>query len=345
MKRTLTLALFSLSAIALFGCPVWSGDHSSGGQCNFGPCGGNAQCATDTDCPSGDFCSSNQVCLPSNDASTSTCSTPTDCPTGQNCGTDGQCHAGDCSSTGCPSGYACTLSNGVAQCVANNPVPDSGPPDAAPDANNFSGCTSDPACADAGAGYVCLDGQCVAPANQCFDATQCPNSEQCVQGVCTPSCSGTQPCPTGYSCDTSKGVCTGNPTPCGTMACTGNTTCVDQHCVAPCGPGSTCAAGLICVDNGCIPSQKPQFICNVEGQQDACASGSICLHHNCYIACSPDAGNACATAAQFNICKPVTTSTGTYDVCGSNSNLGGQCDPTQGKNCNSPQICIDGYCR
>jgi hypothetical protein len=73
------------------------------------------------------------------------------------------------------------------------------------------------------------------------------------------------------------------------------------------------------------------------------------LHHNCYIACSiadaGDAGVGCQTADNFNICKPVQTSSGTYDVCGSNTNLGNQCDPTQGKNCNSPAICIDGYCR
>jgi hypothetical protein len=105
------------------------------------------------------------------------------------------------------------------------------------------------------------------------------------------------------------------------------------------------------VDNGCIPNQQPKFVCNVDGQQDLCASGSICLHHNCYIACSADAGaadggsNGCQNADQFNICKSVTTSTGTYYVCGSNSNLGNECDPTQSENCASPEVCIDGYCR
>jgi hypothetical protein len=134
--------------------------------------------------------------------------------------------------------------------------------------------------------------------------------------------------------------------------CAGSLTCVQQHCVDPCGDGGTCSNGLVCVDGGCIPNQKPQFTCNTDGQPGDglagdCATGSICLHHSCYIACNPEAGaSACQTADQFNICKQVTTSTGTYSVCGSNSNLGNQCDPTQGINCpSSSSVCIDGYCR
>jgi hypothetical protein len=152
-------------------------------------------------------------------------------------------------------------------------------------------------------------------------------------------------------------VCTGNPNPCGGdggQACSTGTTCVDQHCVPDCKTGAdgaaSCATGLICVDNGCIPDQAPKFLCQTDGQQDNCATGSICLHHNCYIACTladggADGGGTCQHADQFNVCKAVQTSTGTYDVCGSSTNLGNQCDPTQGENCMSPAICIDGYCK
>jgi hypothetical protein len=214
----------------------------------------------------------------------------------------------------------------------------------------FTGCTSDSACSAMGAGAKCLDGVCYSAANECSDSTQCPNSEQCVQGVCTPACSGTTACPGGFSCDTQNMVCTGNPTPCGQAdggaACANGNTCVQEHCVSPCGEGGTCTGGLVCVDGGCIPNQQPKFVCNVDGQQDLCTAGSICLHHNCYIACNPEAGaTACMNAVQFNICKQVSTSTGTYNVCGSATNLGNQCDPTQGQNCASPLICIDGYCR
>jgi hypothetical protein len=354
MKRLLTITLFALGAFALFGCPVWSDSHDNcygRGQCyncpSYSTNCGNTQCTTNADCPNGELCDNTGTCVSSSPPNS--CTSPGNCPSGENCGSDNQCHAGDCSNSGCPSGYVCKLSNGTLACVSTGTPP---PGDAGADAPPFTGCTSDNDCtADAGTGAKCLDGQCVPPANQCSDTTQCPNNEQCVQGVCTPSCNSTHPCPDGYSCDSNTGVCDGNPSPCGSGSdggtCTApNTTCVDQHCVDVCGPNNTCPSGLICVDNGCIPDQKPQFVCNTEGVQDSCAAGSICLHHSCYIACDPDAGaNACKTADQFNVCKQVTTSTGTYSVCGSTTNLGSDCDPTQNKNCTSPLICIDGYCR
>jgi len=346
MKRFIGFGLFGLSAVVLFGCPIWSDDHARH-VCTTGTATNVVlydddcvACYGNYDCPAGYECS-NRACTPSGGTvapPSQACSKPDDCAAGSNCGTDLRCHAGDCSNSGCPTGYLCKLSGGTLSCVAN---------DGSPDGGGFDGCTSDAACAATTPGARCLDGACVAPADQCSDATQCPNNEQCVQGGCTPSCDATHPCPTGYGCDTAKGVCTGNPTPCGASGtCSGATTCVDEHCVTKCGPGNTCANGLICVDGGCIPDQKPQFVCAVEGKQDACASGSLCLHHSCYIACAVDAGaTACKSADKYNTCKQVQTASGTYSVCGSSSNLGSQCDPTQGKNCATGQVCIDGFCR
>jgi len=45
------------------------------------------------------------------------------------------------------------------------------------------------------------------------------------------------------------------------------------------------------------------------------------------------------------VCKSVTTASGAYAVCGSDTNLGSECDPTQGKSCTAPRICIDGFCK
>jgi hypothetical protein len=165
-----------------------------------------------------------------------------------------------------------------------------------------------------------------------------------VQGACTAKCSATKKCPTGYECDP-KGVCTTNPSPCTTSAqCTGGKACVQEHCVDPCGAGGTCNNGLKCVDGGCTPDQRPVFTCKSDGIQDNCAAGSICIRHSCYIGCSADAGaDQCKTSDQFNQCKPVTTSSGTYSVCGSTSNLGNECAPD--RPCAVPLICIDGYCR
>jgi hypothetical protein len=260
---------------------------------------------------------------------------------------------GDCTTNGCPDGYSCTISDGVASCVANNGV-DSGPPDSGP--HPYSGCFADTDCtADGGTGAKCLAGQtsggaadiqCTSASNQCADETQC-TSGNCVQGVCTPACSATNPCPTGFACD-SNNECTINASPCavpgGSCSVGGsNGICVEQHCVSTCTTSSTCGNGLECVNGGCMPVQQPVFTCTTEGQQAECANGSICLRHNCYISCAVDA-NACATADQFNICKSVTTSSGTYQVCGSSTTLGSDCDPTVGKNCPNSGVCIDGYC-
>ena len=253
---------------------------------------------------------------------------------------DGTTVTGDCTQNGCPSGYTCKLQGGNAECVANNV--DAGP-------SPYSGCFSDSECTSGdagGVGYKCLNAQCTAPADQCADETQCGANEQCVQGVCTPSCSTTNACPNGYSCDLNN-VCTGNPSACTVPggACGSNGICIEGHCDTKCGTNNACANGLVCVNGGCMPNQKANFICSgTDGTQSECATGSVCLRHNCYISCQSNP-NACATAAEFNVCKTVTTTSGSFNVCGSSSNLGSDCDPTIGKNCASAGICIDGYCK
>ena len=251
----------------------------------------------------------------------------------------GNTQPGDCTVDGCPSGQTCKLQNGVPECVANTGN-DAGP-------SPYSGCFSDNDCTSGdagGTGFKCLNAQCTAPADQCADETQCGAGEQCVQGVCTPSCA-TAACPTGYSCDSNK-VCSGNPSACTVPggACGSNGICIEGHCDAKCGPNNTCSTGEVCVNGGCMPNQKANFICTgADGTQSECAGGSVCLRHNCYISCQSDP-NACATAAEFNVCKTVTTTSGSFNVCGSASNLGSDCDPTIGKNCAGAGVCIDGYC-
>ena len=370
MKRFFWVTLGVVGAAILGGCPIYA-DNANQRVCTVDGCfdctndyySGSCtpwQCNSSTDCPSGYYCSGSNTCVgganPSYDGGTppGSCSSPTDCSVGSNCGTDGQCHPGDCSNSGCPSGFQCKLSNGSLQCVGTGTRDGGSTGDGGKTDGGVTGCQTDAQCASLGAGAKCLDGTCVKAADQCSDATQCPNNEQCVQGVCTPSCGAQANCPAGYSCDPTKGVCTGNPTSCGNgQSCTSNTVCVEDHCVPPCGAGNTCPSSLVCVNGGCIPDQKPQFVCGTEGTPGNgapgnCAVGSLCLHHNCYIACGSDAGvdgGGCRAADKFNVCKQVTTSSGTYSVCGSSSNLGSECDPTAGRNCAGALICIDGFCR
>jgi hypothetical protein len=106
-----------------------------------------------------------------------------------------------------------------------------------------------------------------------------------------------------------------------------------------------CPSGAVWVDNGCIPSQSATFFCNADGQQDACSAGSLCLHHNCYISCETPNDAACDNLPTFNVCKDVTTASGPHSVCGSDQNLGDECDPTLGMTCSSGKVCLDGYCK
>jgi hypothetical protein len=384
MKRLLSVGLFGVAVALLGGCPVYSGDSSSSGYCDGDGCytcpSGNQSsgqcspltCNSSYDCPSGYYCGSAYTCQSygsedagvigtTTDATTAftSCSSPSACPQGYTCGVGGACELGNCEVTGCVSGYVCALENGTVQCVSEDAgtVP---PFDAGAVA-----CQSSSDCSVAGA--LCLDGQCVAPANQCFDETQCPSGDRCVAGACTPTCGtddGGASCPTGYACNVvadagSGGVCSGNSSPCeaNPSVCTSGTVCAQNHCVAPCGTNGSCPTGEECLQGGCVPNELAQFTCNTDGVQDACALGSICLHHRCYIACSPDAGapddagsdagsaGQCPVENDLNQCKPVYESGNAYYVCGSSTNLGTQCNPTTGLACpSSSSVCIDGYC-
>jgi len=187
---------------------------------------------------------------------------------------------------------------------------------------------------------------CTAPADQCSDQTQCPSGDKCVEGKCTPSCTKDADCSGGYLCDTTLGICTLPGKPCTkTNDCGGpDTVCVDGVCV-PRSDMGMCPPGEVWVENGCIPNQTASFVCIQDGAQDACAIGSICLHHACYISCAPPDDMACDNLSSFNVCKSVTTSSGMHKVCGSNGNLGSECDPTAGIACATGKICIDGFCK
>jgi hypothetical protein len=262
------------------------------------------------------------------------------CGTGQTCKDNGAgayvCAStvNDCRATGCIAGYACTNgSSGVFSCTSTNP----------------NACVADADCATkTGAGSLCLGGVCTAPKDLCTDSTQCKGSASCVNGRCTPKCAAT--CATGYSCDANTGLCSAGTGACGDgTTCSTSQSCVNTRCVQACATDGSCAAGTVCVAGGCVVDDRPTFFCDqagtADGTQDKCSVGSVCLHHNCYVSCESDA--SCATVDQFNVCKTVTTSSGSHQVCGSTTNLGSQCDPTTTppKTCAASQLCIDGFCK
>jgi hypothetical protein len=267
------------------------------------------------------------------------CGHPSDCTSGTFCATDGTCHNGMCQAVGdCIFGYQCMSGS----CVSANP----------------NACDKDSDCA---AGSVCIagpdgkGGTCTAAPNQCFDSGQCgktgPNAS-CVAGKCAVSCMSDTDCIDGYTCNTTLGTCTNSAKSCNvTNDCGGpDEVCVGGTCVPRAPPNSTnCPNGGVWTENGCIPDQAPNFTCQTDGVQDSCAMSSICLHHDCWIQCDPT-NNMCASqlGGMYPECKAITSTSGTYNVCGSETNLGGECGPGAPNNmtcANMSDICVDGFCK
>jgi hypothetical protein len=349
LARSAWFFLFGAAGV-LAGCPIYDDEPGDLYRvCNEAGC---------FDCSTPYY--SEWDCSPVGSPSRS-CTYDTECASNELC-SRGYCTAAiDCSARGCPTGYVCTLRSGRAVCdlITGDPAaPDSGKPlDASSDTGPRdgaadgapSGCRLDSECAATGSGARCLNGTCTPAADLCADATQCVGSNSlCVDGVCATSCDGNRPCPRGYACNTSTKACTGIATSCTKTAdCSGTDVCAEGRCVESCAAdASTCDAGSTCIAGACVVDEKPRFQCTTEGSSQGCQQGSICLHRSCYVTCQADAGDAdCRNVDRFNTCKAVTTGTGTYNVCGSSSNLGSECDPTAGKNCAAPAVCIDGFCR
>jgi len=356
MRRFASILPLGLASVALAGCPVWNGStEGSSDYCYEYDCGttvttGPNTCSTAADCPSDQTCGADHVCIPFDNTGGSGvggsgtgaggsgtggnvnviwCGNPDDCSAGETCAPDGTCQTGACDQIGCIYGYLCDA-GASNTCVRENPA----------------ACGADADCAQFGATFSCVSGVCTPPQDQCFDGTQCPSGNVCADGKCTESCSGSNTCSASYSCDASLGVCTVPANSCTiTNDCGGpDVVCVDGACVPRSDEGS-CPSGFVWVENGCIPNQSGLFVCNIDGMQDACATGSICLHHSCYISCAAPNQNACSALPSFNQCKSVTTPSGTHDVCGSASNLGDECDPTAGLDCQPGLVCIDGFCQ
>lgn len=349
MRRFAPLLSLGLASVALAGCPIWSGDANSDGYYTTTSSTGSNTCFSADDCPSGQTCGVDHVCIPfestggsgtggsgtgasgtggAGGASVIWCGNPADCAATETCGPDGTCEPGGCDVVGCVFGYLCDA--GTNLCVPENPA----------------ACGADSDCAEFGTSFKCVSGVCTPPQDQCFDQTQCPSGDVCADGKCVPSCSGTDTCSGSYTCDSSLGLCTVPASACTiTNDCGGpDAVCVDGACV-PRSDGPLCPDGFVWAENGCIPNQSAFFVCSIDGMQDACAAGSICLHHSCYISCEPPNQNACSALPSFDQCKSVTTPSGSHQVCGSASNLGDECDPTAGVECQAGLVCIDGYCQ
>jgi hypothetical protein len=150
-------------------------DASCGGQgllCEAGVCE-RADCATLTDCPSGQYCTSATAgrCL-----EYQTCQSHQECPVNTDCRAFG--------SSGCPPGFDCALKI----------------------------CQELPRClidADCAAPAFCQQGYCQ-PSTACPTGGPCPTGQLCVAQRCVPGgCRGHADCPSGQAC--TDGACRSAP--------------------------------------------------------------------------------------------------------------------------------------
>ena len=106
MKRPVVTALFLCAAAALSGCPIY--DHEDAG------CYRNSDCATGYVCDDG----TGECYQPSSPTDGSGCSKPSDCDVNETCSKAGECVSGDCTFSGCVSGYVCDSSSGRWACTS-----------------------------------------------------------------------------------------------------------------------------------------------------------------------------------------------------------------------------------
>ena len=269
-------------------------------------------CTSPKDCAASETCSPQNTCVSarctSDNACTSLPATPRcDTVTGScvQCVSDGQCPAGNkCVSFACKP--VCTAATQAQDCPAATPVCRVSP---------F------PACVECVADANCPKGQVCTNSNTCVEQTGCTTSAGCPKAtpVCLApncvQCAAAADCKNGQGCDTTAHTCT----------LTGGSGQI-------CGPGRTCSAGLLCIDEGGPNGPVCRPTCNPYAA--ACAAGTVCSwigfgpggafqgscstpngHALLGAACNPTLADSC----EWNlICAPTSATAG---VCRS------LCDP------------------
>jgi hypothetical protein len=104
MRRKLPVGFLLLAGFLVPGCPI----YPDGGTCH-----------SDDDCGSGYLCDrSLGACYRADGNVGDACEEPTDCGPNETCGEDRVCVSGDCTFSGCVSGFECDVFEGAWQCVS-----------------------------------------------------------------------------------------------------------------------------------------------------------------------------------------------------------------------------------
>ncbi len=334
-------------------------------------CGGSLHCGDD--CSTGQVCGSDGVCK--GDA---TCS-PITCDNGtpfRYCGTIGDGCGGrlPCSTT-CAAGQVCGidgLCKGGATCVPRACENGTG--------YNYCGLVGD-GCGGAlqcstncGTAKVCDTASHLCKGDSsCTRLSTCANgSEYSYCGKIGDSCGGvldcTTNCGTGKVCDTTTGLCKGDPATCVALTSCNNGTGYNYCgtvgdgcggslvCTTNCGAGKTCdtTTGLCKGDGSCAPvttctNGTSYNYCGTIGNgcggslvcSTNCGSGKVC--NTTSGLCKGDSSctplTACTNGTAYNYCGTVGDGCGGSLVCGADCAAGQVCDTTTGLCKGNPATC------
>ncbi|HUB06006.1 MAG TPA: hypothetical protein VMB50_03350 [Myxococcales bacterium] len=330
-------------------CGACGRSCGDGSICEYGSCASVVSCGAATNfglcqLDAGEYgtcCSGSCVNTQSDDANCGNCGIA--CPTGSSCQGYCQTDAGvfaSCGGATCPPGTTCT---GDFQCLPPCRA-DSEGLTCGTDAGSYGICCSG-TCVDevasatncggcgiaCGAGQVCQDGTCLAEAT-CSPNAPCPLADGQIGTCCNGSCVDTlsdslncygcgRGCRAGASCVTGVGCELDGGTAQGFCAqdqdCPAGLICVQEWCVPPSctetNGGSYCprdaggslTVGLCCGD--CIDFSSDPLNCGNCGW--ACPAGSTCQDYQCQQSCSASAacpaGYACDNGSY---CTPVDCS-------------------------------------
>ncbi len=285
----LIMAAAFVLTLGLAGCgtdDASSTDHScdSDPDCPLGMvCNASGQCIQTDNC---DFCTSDQVCLITDENPEGSCSAPQcmnsgDCPGDEVC-VDNLCTDSDgCTgASDCPGDQVCSPAG---QCV------DGGSSNGQPN-NNDDQCTDETDCPS---GQDCVDGDCVVQDDECSVTDDCPDNHICDDGDCVAQDSNNSSnnnSPEPGQCDepcsqANPGVCGGSTPYCvndccieciGGGDCGGGQVCEDGVCQAPsdCSADSDCPSGFSCEGGTCEPPAAGQSCDPTD--PGSCPDGQIC---------------------------------------------------------------------
>jgi hypothetical protein len=304
-------------------------------------------CNADTDCASGNYCTSSHLCVAAQ-------------PNGLQCTRDRQCGTGHCADGFCCNsacGGSCDFCAASLGASGNGTCTNVAGAAGAPSCNLYvcqaatascpGSCANDAQCS---ASAYCSNGACVAKrvnGTQCNATDQC-SSGSCVEGVCcNTACSG--------ACDTclallgasADGACTTSPAgavgspSCNPFVCDGAST----TCPGTCKLDSDCISSAYCSSGACLAKRAIAVSCTASNQ----CSSNFCADGVCCVSACDGACDSCNLPGTRGTCsadpagQPGDPSCGAYVCDGATTTCPASC--TRESQCSAGNTCVNKSCQ